>query len=62
MEVIKLKMTSISYFNPVVSTIPTWLTFKFLRWVHILNRLVELDEILYSGDDIEGDSLKMADV
>jgi hypothetical protein len=40
-------------FNPVVSTIPKWLTFKFLRWAQLLNRLVDLDEIVYGGDGIE---------
>jgi hypothetical protein len=28
-------------------------TFKPLRWVQLLNRLVDLDEILYGGDGIE---------
>jgi hypothetical protein len=40
-------------FNDVASTIPKWRTFKFLRWVQLLNRLVDLDEILYGGDGIE---------
>jgi hypothetical protein len=35
------------------TTIPKWRTFKLLRWVHLLNRLVDLDEILYGGDGIE---------
>jgi hypothetical protein len=39
--------------NPVASIIPKWWTFKFLRWPQLLNRLVELDEIWYGGDDIE---------
>jgi hypothetical protein len=39
--------------NLVASTIPKWRTFKLLRWVQLLNRLVHLDEILYEGDDIE---------
>jgi hypothetical protein len=29
----------------VASTIPQWRTFKLLRWMHLLNRLVDLDEI-----------------
>jgi hypothetical protein len=33
--------------NPVASTIPKWRTFKLLWWVQLLNRLVDLDEILY---------------
>jgi hypothetical protein len=40
-------------FNVVALTIPKWLTFKLLRWVQILNRLVDLDEVLYGGDGIE---------
>jgi hypothetical protein len=40
--------------TPVVSAIPKWRTFILLRWVLLLNCLVDLDEILY-GDDIEGD-------
>jgi hypothetical protein len=31
-------------FNAVASTIPKWHSFKFLRWVQLLNRLVEFDE------------------
>jgi hypothetical protein len=34
-------------FNTIASTIPKWRTFKVLRWVRLLNRLVELGEILY---------------
>jgi hypothetical protein len=34
---------------------PKWRTCKLLRWVHLLNRLADLDEILFVGDDIEGD-------
>jgi hypothetical protein len=41
-------------FNPVALTIPKWRTFKLLRWVLLLIRLVDFHEILY-GDDIEGD-------
>jgi hypothetical protein len=40
-------------FNPVASTIPKWRTFKLLRWVQLLNRLVDLDEILYGGNGID---------
>jgi hypothetical protein len=40
-------------FNAVASTIPKWGTFKLPRWVQLLNRLVDLDEILYGGDGIE---------
>jgi hypothetical protein len=40
-------------FNPVASTIPKCRKFKLLRWVQLLNRLVDLDEILYGGDGIE---------
>jgi hypothetical protein len=29
--------------NLVASTIPNWRTFKLLRWVLLLNRLVDLD-------------------
>jgi hypothetical protein len=42
-------------FNPVASTISKWRTFKFLCWAQLLNRLVDLDKILYGGDDLEGD-------
>jgi hypothetical protein len=34
-------------FDPVASTIPEWQTFKLMRCVLLLNRLVDLDEILY---------------
>jgi hypothetical protein len=37
-------------FNAVASTIPKWRTFKLLRWVQLLDRLVDLDEIFYGGD------------
>jgi hypothetical protein len=42
--------------NPVASTIPTWRTFKLLKWVQILKRVVDLDEIMYVGDDIKKNS------
>jgi hypothetical protein len=42
-------------FNPVASTISKWRTFK-LQWkVHLLNRLVNLDAILYCGNGSKGD-------
>jgi hypothetical protein len=40
-------------FNAVASTIPKWRTFKLLRWVQLLYRLVNIDKILYGGDGIE---------
>jgi hypothetical protein len=42
-------------FNPVASTVSKWRTFKLLRRLHLLNRLVDLDEILYCGNGIKGD-------
>jgi hypothetical protein len=39
--------------SPVVSTISKWQTFEVLRWAQLLNRLVDLDEILYGSDGIE---------
>jgi hypothetical protein len=42
-------------FNPVDSTISERWTFKLLRKVHLVNRLVDLDEILYCGNGIKGD-------
>jgi hypothetical protein len=38
--------------NAVASTIPKWRTFKLLRWVQLLYRLVNIDKILYGGDGI----------
>jgi hypothetical protein len=40
-------------FNAAAATIPKWRTFKLLRWVQLLNRLVDLDEILHGADGIE---------
>jgi hypothetical protein len=40
-------------FNPVSSTIPKWRMFKYLRWVLLLNWLVDLNEILHGSDGIE---------
>jgi hypothetical protein len=40
-------------FNAVASTILKWRTSKLVRWVQLLNRLVDLDDILYEGDGIE---------
>jgi hypothetical protein len=54
MEVITLKMTLIPYyFNSVASTFLKWRTFKLLRCLQLLNRLVDLDEILYGGHGVE---------
>jgi hypothetical protein len=39
-------------FNFVASTIPKCRTFQLLRWVQLLNQLVNLNEILCSGDAI----------
>jgi hypothetical protein len=36
-------------FNPVDLTISKWRTFKFVRSVHLLNRFVDLNGILYFG-------------
>jgi hypothetical protein len=32
-----------------------WRKFKLFRWLLLLNRSVDLDEISYEGDDIEND-------
>jgi hypothetical protein len=45
------------FFNLVASSIPQWRTFKLLRWVHLLNQLVDLDGILHCGNGIKGDLL-----
>jgi hypothetical protein len=39
----------------VMSITPKWRTFELLRWMQLLNRFVDLDEILYGLDDIKGD-------
>jgi hypothetical protein len=39
--------------NLVALTIPKWRTFNFLRWMQLLNRLVDLDETLNGGVGIE---------
>jgi hypothetical protein len=39
--------------NAVASTIPKWRMFKRLRWVQLLNRSVDLDEIYNGGYGIE---------
>jgi hypothetical protein len=39
-------------FNAVASTIPKWRMFKLLKWVQVLNRLVDVIEIFYEGDGI----------
>jgi hypothetical protein len=36
-------------FNAVASSVLKWLTFKLLRLAQLLNRLVDLDDILYGG-------------
>jgi hypothetical protein len=41
--------------NPVASTIPEWRTFELLMSVLLLNRLVNLDQIVYGGNNIEDD-------
>jgi hypothetical protein len=43
------------FFNLLASTTPKEPEFKLLRLVTVLNQLVDLDKILYGGDDIEGD-------
>jgi hypothetical protein len=40
--------------NHVASTIPKGRTFKLVSWMQLLNRLVDLDDILYGGDNMEG--------
>jgi hypothetical protein len=45
MEVMTFKVTLI---------IPKW-TLKFLTLVQLVKRLLDLDAILYRGDDIDGD-------
>jgi hypothetical protein len=42
-------------FVEVMTSTPKWRAFKLLRWVQLLNHLVDLDEILFGGDDIEED-------
>jgi hypothetical protein len=39
----------------VLSIAPKWQTFKLLRWVHLLNRLANLDEILFCDNGVKGD-------
>jgi hypothetical protein len=53
MELMTLKIIDSILFNTVIQTIPKWRTFKPLRWVQLLNRLVDLDENMYGGDGIE---------
>jgi hypothetical protein len=33
------------FLNTVTLTVPKWWTFKLVRWVYLLNRLVDLGEI-----------------
>jgi hypothetical protein len=40
-------------FNAVALTIPKWRKLKLLRCVQLLNRMMDLDDILYGGDSIE---------
>jgi hypothetical protein len=40
-------------FKAVALAMPKWRTYKLLRWVQLLNQLVDLDEILYGGGGIE---------
>jgi hypothetical protein len=51
-------------FYLAASTVPKWRTFKLLRWEQLLNWLVDLAQIFYGDDDIEGDvdHSKMANV
>jgi hypothetical protein len=60
LHAIEGNLDAIFFFNLVASAIPKLRTFKLLRWVQRnplinFNRLVDLDEILYEGDDIEDD-------
>jgi hypothetical protein len=55
-QMMPLKVTWMPhFFNLVASVIPKWRTFKLLRWVLLLNRMVDFYKILYGGDDIEDD-------
>jgi hypothetical protein len=51
-------------FNRIASTISKWRMIKPLRRVQLLNRLVDLYEILCGGDETEGgvNHSEMADV
>jgi hypothetical protein len=42
-------------FSHVASTISKWPTFKLLRNVHLLNRLVDLAGFFYCGNGIKDD-------
>jgi hypothetical protein len=55
MEVMTLETTHLDsiLLNPVALAISKWRMFKFLRWAQLLNRLVDLDEVLYGGNGIE---------
>jgi hypothetical protein len=39
--------------NAVASTIPKWWAFKLMRWMQLMNRLVDFDENFYGGDGLE---------
>jgi hypothetical protein len=41
------------YFNSLDLTVQKLQMFELLRWMHLLNRLVDYDEILYGGDAIK---------
>jgi hypothetical protein len=41
--------------NPVASTISKWRRLKLPKSVHLLNRLMDLDEILYCRNGVKGD-------
>jgi hypothetical protein len=43
----------------VASNIPEWLTFTHLRCVKLLNRLVDLNEIVYDDVNIDNDNDSM---
>jgi hypothetical protein len=40
---------------PIASTIPKWRTFKLLRRVQVLIRLVDVDETFHGDDGVEDD-------
>jgi hypothetical protein len=52
-QVMPLKITSTPHFTFRSFRHSKWQTFKLLSWLQLLNRLVDLDEILYGGDGIE---------
>jgi hypothetical protein len=42
-------------FNSLALTVQKLQMFELLRWMQLLNRLVDYDEILYGGYDIKDD-------